>query len=321
MASVDMRTPVRRPWDRARFYWIHGRQLPSVTTVLEVIAKPALGPWYAKEERRQLETALLEVLVQQGPADREAYKAFVLEQLAGAITGVKAADRARELAATIGTAVHAGIEWHLRTQLGEDAGAEPLLPEAAAWAVESWKDWAKSVALEPLALERVVYCEDCGYAGTLDLYARVKGIPTVLDWKTGRAIYPEALLQARVSAALAALPRGPEPSPPGERFRRAVLSAMPDIDAMEVAERFFALGAQVVGSPHPVAIFLAGCRECLAEWEVQAARGRRAPAAPPEDRSGRHDGTAPSPPLRSDRTPPVRPRGQNGSCGNGHGGH
>jgi hypothetical protein len=61
--------------------------------------------------------------------------------------------------------------------------------------VESWKDWAKSVALEPLALERVVYCEDCGYAGTMDLYAGVKGIPTILDWKTGRAIYPEALLQ------------------------------------------------------------------------------------------------------------------------------
>lgn len=69
------------------------------------------------------------------------------------------------------------------------------MPAAAAWAVESWKDWAQSVALESLAIERVVYCEDCGYAGTLDLYARVKGIPTVLDWKTGRAIYPEAFLQ------------------------------------------------------------------------------------------------------------------------------
>ncbi len=195
MASVGIRTRVQLPWDRARFYWINGRQLPSVTTILEVIAKPALGPWYAKEERRQLETALLEVLVRPGPADREAYKAFVLEHLATAITGVKAADRARERAATIGTAVHAGIEWQIRTRLGEDAGPEPILPDAAAWAVESWKDWAKSVALEPLALERVVYCEDCGYAGTMDLYARVKGIPTVLDWKTGRAIYPEAFLQ------------------------------------------------------------------------------------------------------------------------------
>jgi hypothetical protein len=142
------------------------------------------------------------------------------------------------------------------------------------------------------------------------------------DWEGWTALarqlaYP--VLQARVSAALAALPRGPEPSPPGERFRRAVLSAMPDIDAMEVVERFFALGAQVVGSPHPVAIFLAGCRECLAEWEVQAARGRRVPAAPPGDRAGRHDGTALSPPLPIDRTTQVRPRGHNGSCGNGHG--
>jgi hypothetical protein len=140
------------------------------------------------------------------------------------------------------------------------------------------------------------------------------------DWEGWTALarqlaYP--VLQARVSAALAALPRGPEPSPPGERFRRAVLSAMPDIDAMEVVERFFALGAQVVGSPHPVAIFLAGCRECLAEWEVQAARGRRAPVAPPEDRAGRPDGTAPPPPIRSDRTTQFRPRGQNGACGHG----
>ena len=79
-----------------------------------------------------------------------------------------------------------------------------------------------------------------------------------------------AILQARVSEALNALPRGREPSPPGERFRRAVLGAMPDIEAMELVERFFEVGAKVVGSPHPIAIFLAGCRECLPEWEIQA---------------------------------------------------
>ncbi len=50
------------PWDRSRFYRIEGSELPSVTTVLEVIAKPALGPWYAKEERRYFEAAMLEVL-------------------------------------------------------------------------------------------------------------------------------------------------------------------------------------------------------------------------------------------------------------------
>jgi hypothetical protein len=80
-----------------------------------------------------------------------------------------------------------------------------------------------------------------------------------------------AALQARVSEALEALPRGREPSLPGERFRRDVLAAMPDIEAMELVERFFAIGAKVVGSPHPVAIFLAGCRESLPEWEIQVA--------------------------------------------------
>jgi hypothetical protein len=180
-----------RPSWHDRFYTIEGQRLPSVTTILDIIAKPALGPWYAKEERRYFETAMLEVLSRPGARDPE----FVLAAVAQAVTGVKAADREKQKAAAIGTAVHAGIEWELRQQLGEDAGPAPQLPEAAAWAVESWKDWARSVHLEPLAIERTVYCLACGYAGTLDLYARVKGVVTVLDWKSGKAIYPEAFLQ------------------------------------------------------------------------------------------------------------------------------
>ncbi len=189
MAPVAARAP--SPSWRDRFYTIEGQRVPSVTTVLDIIAKPALGPWYAKEERRYFETAMLEVLSRPGARDPE----YVLAAVAAAVTGVKAADREKQKAAAIGTAVHADIEWALRRHLGEDAGPEPRLPEAAAWAVESWKDWARSVDLEPIAIERTVYCLDCGYAGTLDLYARVKGILTVLDWKSGKAIYPEAFLQ------------------------------------------------------------------------------------------------------------------------------
>src|SRR5215471_16416139 len=168
--SPSMRSQSATPstqWNRARFYTIHGRQLPSVTTILDVLARP-------------------------GARDPE----FVLSAVAEAVTGVKAADRERQKAAAIGTAIHAGIEWHLRTRLGEDAGLEPRLPEAAVWAVESWKDWARSVDLQPLAIERAVYCELCGYAGTLDLYARVTGVLSVIDWKSGKAIYPEAFLQS-----------------------------------------------------------------------------------------------------------------------------
>jgi len=178
-------------WDRSRFYTIGGRRLPSVTSILEIIAKPGLAPWYAKQERQFFETAMLDVLSRPGARDPE----IVLAAVADAVTGIKAAEREKQKAGIIGTAVHAGIEWYLRTQLGEDAGPEPRLPDAAMWALESWKDWARSCSLEPLAIERTVYCFDCGYAGTLDLYARVKGVLTILDWKSGKAIYPEAFLQ------------------------------------------------------------------------------------------------------------------------------
>src|SRR5512137_748412 len=123
-------TAAQNPSWRDRFSTIEGQRLPSVTTVLDIIAKPALGPWYAKEERRYFETAMLEVLSRPGARDPE----FVLSAVAEAVSGVKAADRAKQQAASIGTAMHAGIEWALRTRLGEDAGPDPRLPDAAAWA-------------------------------------------------------------------------------------------------------------------------------------------------------------------------------------------
>jgi hypothetical protein len=186
-----MARPRDRLRDDARFYSVDGRRLPSVTTVLSVIAKPALGPWYAREERRAFETAMLEV------ASR--YRVLTSEQLLDAVIqavdGVKAADREKAKAATIGAAAHALIEWHTRRMLGKDVGSEPTVPDAAAWAVEAWKDWARAVEFRPLAVEQTVACLACGYAGTLDWLAEVKGVRTLGDIKTGRAIYGEAFLQ------------------------------------------------------------------------------------------------------------------------------
>jgi hypothetical protein len=49
---------------------------------------------------------------------------------------------------------------------------------------------------------------------------------------------PTVTLQLRVSEALQSLPRGREMAPPGERFRRIVFTYMPDIEAMELVDRF-----------------------------------------------------------------------------------
>jgi hypothetical protein len=91
-------------------------------------------------------------------------------------------------------------------------------------------------------------------------------------WLTWAVQLPAVALQEKVSQALQALPRGLEPSPPGTRFRQMVLAAMPDLEAMELVDRFFEVGAHVAGTDHAVAIFLAGCRECLPEWEIQVTR-------------------------------------------------
>ena len=41
---------------------------------------------------------------------------------------------------------------------------------------------------------------------------------------------------------------------------------------MELVEHFFEVGRHVVDTANPIGIFLAGCRECLADWEVALAQ-------------------------------------------------
>ncbi len=143
----------------------------------------------------------------------------------------------------------------------------------------SWRTAYKRLAIGRVLLsfeepERRVLRAAIAEVGLAKAAVVAPAIERLGEWKTWLQLALQcstAVLQARVSEALEALPRGREPSPPGERFRRAVFGAMPDIEAMELVERFFEIGAKVVGSANPVAIFLAGCRECLPEWEIQAA--------------------------------------------------
>jgi hypothetical protein len=153
----------------------------------------------------------------------------------------------------------------------------------------SWRTAYKRLAIGRMLVsfdesERLVLRAAMAEVGLAKASVVAPAIERFGEWKTWLELALQSstvVLQARVSQALEALPRGREPSPPGERFRRAILGAMPDIEAMELVERFFEIGAKVVGSPNTVAIFLAGCRECLPEWEIQvvgrgrALRGRR----------------------------------------------
>src|SRR5437879_13281862 len=88
-------------WDRSRFYTIGGRRRPSVTSILEIIAKPGRAPGYAKQERQFFETAMLDVLSRPGARG----PGRVLAAVADAAPGGKGADGAQPQAGTIRQAV------------------------------------------------------------------------------------------------------------------------------------------------------------------------------------------------------------------------
>lgn len=188
-----------------RFYEVDGERFPSVTHILGCIGKPALIAWSANTERAAVTEAAAD-LYQEWAAHlvppvmpRDAYLATLTSRLGQ----VKAHQKALAKAGDIGTQAHKLIEWTMRTALGADAGPKPQVSDQALWAFMAFEDWAKSVSLKPVLIEQTVYSKTHQYAGTMDLLGRVDGVLTLIDFKTGKGIYPESHLQsAAYQAAL-----------------------------------------------------------------------------------------------------------------------
>jgi hypothetical protein len=196
-------------------------QYPSVTTILNCISKPALVPWAAKAERELVSEAAAELYADlhgTPQLPRSMYQ-LALEQRLGK---TKAHIKELTKAAEIGSAIHAAIEWQLKRQLGQRVGAEPMLSDEARWGLMAFEDWAKAVQLRPRAIEQTVWSRTHLYAGTLDLLADLNGpalltllerqgpvaatlgewlrtrdaVTACVDFKSGRAVYPESFLQS-----------------------------------------------------------------------------------------------------------------------------
>lgn len=189
----------RRDTRQGRFYVIDGVQYPSTTTILQVIAKPALIGWAAKEERLACLEAARAVYADTLASRTDLPPSTFALAVDGRLGKERAHRRKLREAGEIGTQAHAYIEWWLRKQL------DPTLKmpahevsEPALAAFLQFEQWATSVRLQPIYLEQVVYSKDPAVAGTLDCYARLmndRARFAVIDFKTGKAVYPEARLQ------------------------------------------------------------------------------------------------------------------------------
>jgi hypothetical protein len=160
-------------------YRIGGELCPSVTGILDIIAKPALLPWGLKMAGEYLDANL-----KPGVPIDEIQKAQLIKDM-------KQAHRKKSGdAADIGTLVHSFCEQSL-------TGQKPHLPvnPAARLSCESFLDWVSQHHGKVLHAERKIFSRAHYYAGTVDLVAEIDGALTVADIKTSNAIYPEYFLQ------------------------------------------------------------------------------------------------------------------------------
>lgn len=172
-----------------RFYEKDGRNYPSVTTILGVINKPALVGWAGRVER-EAAIATFKAMVDDSRDDPMALSAGALAEFERRLEGMKAAQKAAEEAASIGKAVHAAVEAHLKGLPVPEFGR----PEEEN-AFSSYLAWFRESDVSEVECEGVIYSDENRFAGRFDFKARVNGIRGVWDVKTSGAVYPEYDLQ------------------------------------------------------------------------------------------------------------------------------
>ena len=251
-----------------RFYDVEGELYPSVTHILGVIGKPALIHWAANQERELVTEAAADLYADLARANAAAMiRPVYLTTLAGRMGTVRAYRRQLERASAIGSQAHRLIEWTLRSDLGQLVGRQPPVDPPALTAFAAFQAWAHSVALVPRLIEQTVWSRTHRYAGTMDLLADVNGVPTLIDFKTSKAIYPEAHLQnAAYQAALAEM--GHAAPAAGVIVRLPKTTADPDFEVATVPP---------VADLFPV--FLAARQ--LWQWAYQQEQMRRAATSAP----------------------------------------
>jgi len=144
-----------------RYRLADGTIVPGVTTIIGVLAKPALIYWANKMGLQGIDT-----------------RKYV------------------DAAANVGTLAHYMVECELRGIEPDLADYTPNEVDKASNAVIKFLEYRKEHDLQPTLLEEPLVSEDGRFGGTIDFVGYRDGDPyTLIDFKTSKALYPEHLLQ------------------------------------------------------------------------------------------------------------------------------
>ena len=156
-------------------YLFDGKQMTGVTTVLGVIAKPALIQWAADMACEYVANKFKEI---QFPVATDDEIRVWLEEARTAHT------KKKEDAGTKGTDVHALVEEYIKTCIEKDGlpiveaktGEDPMFYKFRKWAIDN--------GVRFLASEKKVYSESWFVAGTFDFSFEKDGKRFIGDLKT-----------------------------------------------------------------------------------------------------------------------------------------
>lgn len=143
-----------------RYVAADGKQVPGVTTILGVLAKPALVPWANRMGLQGIDTSKY---VDEAASIGTLAHALIMESLGG-------------------VAVRHG-----------DFTADQLT--RAEHGVKTFKGWLKGKDFKPTLLEEPLTSNIYRYGGTIDILATLDGDLVLIDLKTSSGIYDEHVYQ------------------------------------------------------------------------------------------------------------------------------
>ena len=165
MSKTDKLKPVSKA--HIRYKTSEGKIVPGATTITGLLAKPYLIKW--------------------------------ANDLG--LEGIDSSTYTDE-AAKVGTLAHALIQADLQGETLDMRQYSPIQIDLAENAILSWYEWKKHHDIQPIHCEVPFISDRMLYGGIVDCYCILDGKPTLLDFKTGKAIYPEYFVQLAAYAEL-----------------------------------------------------------------------------------------------------------------------
>ena len=162
MMNTAEQTIVERSKQHGPYKLKDGTRVPSVSTIIDILDKPALKVW----------------------ANKIGLQGIEIKKYVDALAAVGILAHDMILADLSGESVAAIA-----------SRADPATRDLAENCYLSFCSWRKQHDIRPISLEQSLVSEKYRYGGRADMVAEIDGALELVDFKTGRGIYPEMFYQ------------------------------------------------------------------------------------------------------------------------------